>query len=170
MPCLNYTTAFNRYKAKLDNPNWAVSAISADGALVISCWEQYFERPADGVLRYVDSLSRWNGSNRAGWNLLRRHLEMTLAGKLEVRLVLAKTDNPTAVAKGGDASKLNNTFSRLNELLRQSRFKPIEAEVLIAQPGISAANRSEDQDMVIATAMVYLKETIGCDLQILCNV
>lgn len=58
---------------------------------------------------------------------------------------------------------------RLNELLRQSRFKPIEAEVLIAQPGISAANRSEDQDMVIAAAMIYLKETIGCDLQILCN-
>jgi hypothetical protein len=58
---------------------------------------------------------------------------------------------------------------RLNEHLMQSRFKPIEAEVLIAQPGISAANRSEDQDMVIAAAMVYLKETIGCDLQILCN-
>lgn len=58
---------------------------------------------------------------------------------------------------------------RLNELLRQSRFKPIEAEVLIAQPGISASHRSEDQDMVIAAAMVYLKETIGCDLQILCN-
>lgn len=117
MPSLNYTTAFNRYKAKLDNPNWAVSAISADGALVISCWEQYFERPADGVLRYVDSLSRWNGSNRAGWNLLRRHLEMTLAGKLEVRLVLAKTDNPAAVAKGGDASKLNNTFSIREDLI-----------------------------------------------------
>lgn len=117
MPSLNYTTAFNRYKAKLDNFNWAVSAISADGALVISCWEQYFERPANGVLRYVDSLSRWNGSNRAGWNLLRRHLEMTLAGKLEVRLVLAKTDNPAAVAKGGDASKLNNTFSIREDLI-----------------------------------------------------
>ncbi|MDZ4300195.1 MAG: hypothetical protein U1C13_00910 [Pseudomonas sp.] len=116
MASLNYTTAFNRYKAKLDNPNWAVSAMSTDGALVISCWEQYFERPADGVLRYVDSLSRWNGSNRAGWNLLRRHLEMTLAGDLEVRLVLAKTDNPNAVAKGGDASKLNNTFSIREDL------------------------------------------------------
>lgn len=117
MAGLNYTTAFLRYKAKLDNPNWAVSAISADGALVISCWEQYFEHPGDGTLRYVDSLSRWNGSNRAGWNLLRRHLEMTKAGELEVRLVLAKTDNPAAVAKGGDASKLNNTFSAREDLV-----------------------------------------------------
>ncbi|WP_122559355.1 DEAD/DEAH box helicase [Pseudomonas viridiflava] len=59
--------------------------------------------------------------------------------------------------------------ARLNELLRQSRFKSIVAEVLIAQPGISAASRSEDQDMVIAAAMVYLKETIGCDLKIICS-
>lgn len=59
--------------------------------------------------------------------------------------------------------------ARLSELLRQSRFKTIAAEVLIAQPGLSAASRSEDQDMVIAAAMVYLKETIGCDLQIICS-
>ncbi|HAU4896999.1 TPA: DEAD/DEAH box helicase [Aeromonas hydrophila] len=59
--------------------------------------------------------------------------------------------------------------ARLNELVRQSRFKSIRAEVLIAQPGISATGRSEDQDMVIAAATVYLKETIGCDLQIICS-
>ncbi|MGV6476497.1 DEAD/DEAH box helicase [Azotobacter vinelandii] len=59
--------------------------------------------------------------------------------------------------------------ARLSELLRQSRFKSIAAEVLIVQPGISATSRSEDQDMVIAAAMVYLKETIGCDMQIICS-
>ncbi|MBS7562492.1 DEAD/DEAH box helicase family protein [Pseudomonas sp. RC4D1] len=59
--------------------------------------------------------------------------------------------------------------ARLNEILRESRFKFIEAEVLIVQPGISASRRSEDQDMVIAAAMVYLKETIGCDLQVICS-
>jgi superfamily II DNA or RNA helicase len=59
--------------------------------------------------------------------------------------------------------------ARLNELLRQSRFKSIVAEVLIVQPGISAASRNSDQDMVIAAAMVYLKETIGCDLHIICS-
>lgn len=59
--------------------------------------------------------------------------------------------------------------ARLNDILRQSRFKSIEAEVLIVQPGISASARSDDQDMVIAAAMIYLKETIGCDLQIICS-
>lgn len=63
----------------------------------------------------------------------------------------------------------HGSAAKLTELLRQSRFKPIEAEVLIAQPGISATSRSNDQDMVIAAAMVYLKETIGCDLQIICS-
>lgn len=100
MAKLNYTTAFHRYKSTLDNPNWAVSAISANDELVISCWKQYFEPPSDGVLRYVDSLSRWNGSNRAGSNLLRKHLENTLASNLDVRLVLARTDNPEVVALG----------------------------------------------------------------------
>lgn len=140
MASINYTTAFLRYKAKLDNPNWAVSAISADGALVISCWEQYFEHPGDGTLRYVDSLSRWNGSNRAGWNLLRRHLELAKVGNLEVRLVLAKTDNPAAVAKGGDASKLNNSFSVREDLVgRLIQFDgdhfTIEFRKAFASPG-----------------------------------
>ncbi len=94
-----------------------VGLIASTYVLIISCWGQHFEHPGDGTLQYVDSLSRWNGSNRAGWKLLRRHLEMTMAGKLEVRLVLAKTDNPAAVAKGGDASKLNNTFSTREDLI-----------------------------------------------------
>lgn len=51
--------------------------------------------------------------------------------------------------------------AKLDELLRQSRFKPIEADVLIAQTGISATARSADQNMVIVAAMVYFKETIG---------
>jgi hypothetical protein len=154
MASINYTTAFLRYRAKLDNLNWAVSAISADGALVISCWEQYFQHLGDGTLRYVDSLSRWNGSNRAGWNLLRKHLEMTMAGKLEVRLVLAKTDNPAAVAKGGDASKLSSTFSTREDLVgRLTHFDgdhfTIEFSKAFTSPGAQfspakAGDRHED--------------------------
>ncbi|MNH23843.1 hypothetical protein D3C79_837550 [compost metagenome] len=74
---------------------------------------------------------------------------------------LRSADRPTRFFQGSSM--------RLNDILRQSRFKAIEAEVLIAQPGISASARSEDQDMVIAAAMVYLKETIGCDLQVICS-
>ncbi|POG10579.1 hypothetical protein BGP84_12920 [Pseudomonas putida] len=71
---------------------------------------------------------------------------------------LRSAERPTRFFQGRSA--------RLNEILRESRFKFIEAEVLIVQPGISASSRSEDQDRVIAAAMVYLKETIGCHLQV----
>lgn len=114
---LNYTEAFKRYSAVLDNPNWAVSAISSDGALVISCWEQYFKPSQPGVLIYGNSLSRWKGHNKPGLNLLRKHLERTDSEDLAVRLVMAKTSDPGAVDRGGDASKLKNTFSVREDLI-----------------------------------------------------
>jgi hypothetical protein len=61
-------------------------------------------------LPYVDSLSRWNGSNVAGNNLLRTHLEQAVAKNLDVRLVIATTNDEAAVDRGDDASKLSNTF------------------------------------------------------------
>ncbi|MFG0863147.1 hypothetical protein [Pseudomonas sp. CJQ_13] len=114
---LNYTEAFKRYDAVLDNPNWAVSAISSDGSLVISCWTHYFERPQPDVLVYVDSLSRWKGYNKPGLNLLRKHLEHTASENVKVRLVMARTSDPAAVDLGGDASKLKNTFSVREDLI-----------------------------------------------------
>jgi hypothetical protein len=64
---------------------------------------------------------------------------------------------------------LEGSAVELNRIVRASRFKPVEAEVLIIQPGISAAARSDDQNMVLGAAVAYLKETIGCDLDIVCS-
>ena len=57
----------------------------------------------------------------------------------------------------------------VNNILKASRFNRIDAEILVVQPGLSLANRTADQDMVIAAAATYLKETIGCDLRIICS-
>jgi hypothetical protein len=114
---MNFTTAFARYKAKLKNANWAVSAIADDGSVVISCWSHYFRSTKSGVLPYVDSLSRWNGSNVAGNNLLRTHLEQAVAQNLDVRLVIATTNDEAAVDRGDDASKLSNTFGVRTDLV-----------------------------------------------------
>ena len=108
MANMNMTTAFNRYGAKLSNPNWAVSAISKSGELVISCWKHYLSNN-DGKLVYTDRLSRWAG-NKPGNNLLRGHLEAATKGQTNVRLVIAKTDEPALVDSGGDASQAQNTF------------------------------------------------------------
>ena len=66
---------------------------------------------------YVDSLSRWNGSSKAGSNLLRTHLEEAVAGNLDVRLVIARTSDEAAVDRGEDASKLSNTFAIRDDLV-----------------------------------------------------
>lgn len=58
---------------------------------------------------------------------------------------------------------------RLNDLIKTARFKPIEAEILIVQPGLSVGNRTADQNLVLAAAVAYLKETIGCDMDIVCS-
>lgn len=57
----------------------------------------------------------------------------------------------------------------LNNIVKAYRFKRVDAEILVVQPGLSLANKAADQDMVIASAATYLKETIGCDLGVICS-
>lgn len=58
----------------------------------------------------------------------------------------------------------------LNSIVKAYRFKRVDAEILVVQPGLSLAKKTADQDMVIASAATYLKETIGCDLGVICSV
>jgi len=58
----------------------------------------------------------------------------------------------------------------LNDLIKTARFKRIEAEIVIVQPGLSFRSRTDDQNMVLAAAVAYLKETIGCDMDIVCSI
>jgi len=53
--------------------------------------------------------------------------------------------------------------------VKLSRFKEIRPEILIVQPGLSQRGRTQEQSAVLAAALVYLKETIGIDLDIVCS-
>lgn len=116
MATLGFVEAFARFGAKPANPMWAVSAIAADGALVISCWAHYFNGGADGALLYCDRLSRWGG-NVLGHDLLRDHLTKALSEQLPVRMVVATTSETEAVDGGRDASKLKKTFHVRKDLV-----------------------------------------------------
>ena len=107
---IGFVEAFKKFSAKLDNPNWAVSAISEKGEFVLSCWSQYFERGDIGVLRYVDCLSRWTGNN-AGNNLLRSHLVKAHSEALPVRLIIATAEKPEEIETVSDASKIKKKFN-----------------------------------------------------------
>ena len=121
MANLNMTTAFNRYGAKLANAQWAVSAISDSGELVVSCWKHYLS-PRDGKLVYTDRLSRWAG-NKPGNNLLRDHLQAAIIDQTNVRLVIAKSDDPATIDSDKPASGTQNTFGVREDLVgRVSAF------------------------------------------------
>lgn len=108
MTTLSFTDAFRAFGAKLANPQWAYSAIAADGAMVISCWSHRLKL-TDGVLTYTDRLSRWK-LNSPGKNLLTEHLSMASNQALAVRLVIATTDQPDVVDRGEEAASIKKTF------------------------------------------------------------
>lgn len=64
---------------------------------------------------------------------------------------------------------LSGKVADLNRFLKASRLKEVRAEILVVQPGLSKTNRTDDQSMVLAAAVSYLKETIGVDLRIICD-
>lgn len=99
----------------------AASAQAADGAIVISCWSNYFSHFDKETLRYTDTLSRWE-DNSAGNNLLRKHLLFAQADSLPIRLVVTTAQNTLAINQGWDASKITKTFHIKPDIIGQLTF------------------------------------------------
>ena len=57
----------------------------------------------------------------------------------------------------------------ITRMARAWRFKEVRTKVLIVQPGISKNRITSDQRSVLAAGSVYLKETLGIDLEIICS-
>jgi hypothetical protein len=109
MSSLGFVQAFEKFSARPTNPMWAVSAIAADGALVVSFWAHHCKSGGKGVLFCSDRLSRWSG-NELGNKLMREHLTPAIAESLPVRMVVATTTDIQAVEAGHDGSKVKKTF------------------------------------------------------------
>jgi len=84
---LKLATAYARYGAKVARGHQALSAIAADGAMVLRCNAGNFGRPQRDVLRYEDTISTdQSGARRK--TLLGQHLSLARDGALPVRLVI----------------------------------------------------------------------------------
>jgi superfamily II DNA or RNA helicase len=57
----------------------------------------------------------------------------------------------------------------LANIAKSTRIKPIDFEIAIVQPGVSRARISDDQRLVLAAGLVFLKQTIGVDAQVICS-
>jgi hypothetical protein len=87
MANLNLVDAFAKYGGKPANRLHSLSAMAADGAMILGCASTRFGHPAPGVLRYEDRLSR-DPSHSAELAALGTHLGLAREGKLPVRLVV----------------------------------------------------------------------------------
>jgi hypothetical protein len=106
---LSLIDAFGRFGAKPASRLRGLSAIAADGAVVLNCSPPCFGHPARGVLRYEDRLSR-DSANPQGNELLGQHLALARDGDLPIRM-LVKT------AADAGSNKRNTNFHVRRDLV-----------------------------------------------------
>src|ERR1700744_637556 len=82
----NLLEAFARYKVK--SSTRARSALTAERALVLSCFYNRFHRGEVGVLKYEEDLAADTGSIAT---LLRTHLADAVKNELDVKVIIAMT-------------------------------------------------------------------------------
>jgi hypothetical protein len=80
--------AFGMFGAKPSNRLQGLSAMAADGAMVLTCSHAHFGHPSQGVLRYEDRLSRESPESKE-MQLLSQNLSLARDGALPVRMVVA---------------------------------------------------------------------------------
>jgi hypothetical protein len=87
---LSLVDAFRKFGAKPFSRARGLSAMAADGAVVLNCSAEHFGHPARGVLRYEDRLSRELADSKEG-ELLGKHLALARDEALPVRMIVTST-------------------------------------------------------------------------------
>jgi hypothetical protein len=96
---MSLVEAFGKFGSKPTNRLHALSALAADGALVLNCSPQYFGHPERGVLRYEDRLSREAVGTKCT-DLLSQHLTLARDAALPVRMVVTPVDRESRRSLG----------------------------------------------------------------------
>lgn len=98
MENLNLWDAFAKLGGKAENRLHSVSAMSQDGAMILSCATERFGHPAQGVLRYEDRLSR-DASRPVETRSLGEHLTLARDGSLPVKMIVITSKAAAVVGK-----------------------------------------------------------------------
>ena len=95
---LTLIDAFGRFGAKPASRLGSLSAMAADGAMVLNCLPAHFGHPARGVLRYETRLSAAQAESKV-LTTLSEHLTQARDGGLPVRRVVTfpKHEQPDRV-------------------------------------------------------------------------
>ena len=96
---LTLIDAFRRFGAKPASRMSSLSAMAADGALVLNCLPAHFGHPARGVLRYETSVSAADADSTV-ITALSDHLTRARDASLPVRMIVTFPDGKKT-GKGG---------------------------------------------------------------------
>ena len=88
---LSLIEAFGKFGSKPTDRLRALSAMAADGAMVLNCSAAYFGHPEQGVLRYEDRLSREAATTKRA-ELLSQHLALARDAALPVRMIVTSAE------------------------------------------------------------------------------
>jgi superfamily II DNA or RNA helicase len=64
---------------------------------------------------------------------------------------------------------LRGDVSAINGAAKASRFKEVRLEVVIVQPGLSMANHTKEQAIVLGAADSYLRQTVDAELDVIAS-
>jgi len=84
---LRLADAYARYRATIPRGQPVLSALTTDGAVVLSCNATKFDHPLKGVLRYEDAISTDPSAERHKVQLS-AHLKLAHEGEMPIRLVI----------------------------------------------------------------------------------
>jgi hypothetical protein len=131
MENLKLADAYARYGAKIPRGQPALSAVAADGTVVISCQAKKFGRTRRDVLRYEDTIST-DESGARHKTLLGEHLVLARDRELPVRLVIVtppKGTSPKIIAVRPDLVGKVTEFDGDHYVLDFSRIvQPVAAK------------------------------------------
>lgn len=97
---LTLIDAFSRFGAKPASRLGSLSAMAADGAMVLNCLPAHFGHPARGVLRYETRLSAAQAESKV-ITTLSEHLTRARDGALPVRMIVSFPKRDKARQAGG---------------------------------------------------------------------
>lgn len=118
---MNFTEAFRRYGATPTNPQWAFSAVSQSGDIVVSLWQHKIKKDRDlAAFVYRDSVTR-SGKNQLGHKLFAEHLQLAFNDQIRLRIVVATAEDWTLVEEGRDGSTIRKKFHLWREVIGKVR-------------------------------------------------
>lgn len=100
MMSLSLIDAFGRFGAKPASRLRSLSAMAADGALVLNCLPSHFGHPARGILRYETRISAAQAESNVVTSLS-EHLTRARDGGLPVRMVVTFPQHGKTGRTGG---------------------------------------------------------------------